>query len=175
MKENEERTCPFLAPIGCRVYTDRPDTCRTFPVEHGLRYDSRSGRNEPVHFFRPPAFCLGPGEDAEWTTESWAKDQEAVTYNKMTARWAKIRQLFQKDPWGSEGPEGPKARMAFMAAYNIDRFREFVFDSSFLERFKIKSVTVKKIRTDDTELLRIGFEWIKLFVWGLPSKKIRPR
>ena len=175
MSDNEERTCPFLAPIGCRVYPDRPDTCRTFPVEHGLRYDSQSGRNEPVHFFRPPDFCLGPDEDAEWTIESWAKDQEAVTYNKMTARWAQIRQLFQKDPWGIEGPEGPKARMAFMAAYNIDRFREFVFGSSFLKRFKIKSATVKKMRSDDTECLKIGFEWIKLFVWGLPSKKIRTR
>lgn len=175
MNENEEHTCPFLDPAGCRVYSDRPDTCRTFPVEHGLRYDSRTRRNEAVHFFRPPPFCLGPEEEAKWTIESWSKDQEAIVYNKMTVRWAKIRQLFQKDPWGSEGPEGPKARMAFMAAYNIDRFREFVFGSSFLKRVKIKSTTVKKMRGDDTELLKTGFEWIKLFIWGLPSKKIRPR
>jgi Fe-S-cluster containining protein len=175
MAENEERTCPFLSTAGCRVYPDRPDTCRTFPVEHGLRYDAHSGSNEPVHFFRPPTFCLGPKENVPWTIESWSKDQEAAVYNKMTARWAEIRQLFQKNPWGSEGPEGPNARMAFMAVYNVDRFRAFVFDSSFLKRFKIKSATVRKIRTDDAALLAIGFDWIKLFVWGLPSKKIRPR
>lgn len=175
MAENQERTCPFLTPNGCSVYPDRPDTCRTFPLEHGLRYDSGCGRNEPVHLFRPPEFCLGPQEEMQWTIESWSKDQEAAVYNKMTARWAEIRQLFQKDPWGSEGPEGPKARMAFMAVYNIDRFREFVFGSSFLRRFKIKSAVVKKIRADDTELLKMGFDWIKLFVWGLPSKKLRPR
>ncbi len=122
-----------------------------------------------------PTFCLGPKEDVPWTIESWSKDQEAAVYNKMTARWAEIRQLFQKNPWGSEGPEGPNARMAFMAVYNVDRFRAFVFDSSFLKRFKIKSATVRKIRTDDAALLAIGFDWIKLFVWGLPSKKIRPR
>jgi hypothetical protein len=175
MAENEERTCPFLTATGCRVYPDRPDTCRTFPLEHGLRYDSGCRRNEPVHFFRPPEFCLGPKEEVQWTIESWSKDQDSADYNKMTARWAEIRQLFQTDPWGSEGPEGPKARMAFMAVYNIDRFREFVFDSSFLKRFKIKSTVIKKIRTDDAELLKIGFDWIKLFVWGLASRKIRPR
>ena len=175
MTENEDRTCPFLSPAGCRVYPDRPDTCRTFPVEHGLRYDARSGKNEPVHFFRPPAFCLGPKEDVPWTIDGWSKDQQASVYNKMTARWAEIRQLFQKNPWGSAGPEGPNARMAFMAAYNIDRFRAFIFESSFLKRFKIKSATVRKIRSDDVALLTIGFDWIKLFVWGLPSKKIRPR
>ena len=175
MADNDEHTCPFLESSGCRVYADRPDTCRTFPVELGLQYDAATGRNEPVHFFRPPAFCLGPNEDSTWSIESWSKDQEAAIYNRMTARWAEIRQLFQKDPWGSEGPEGPKARMAFMAAYNIDRFRAFIFDSSFLHRFKIKSATVKKIRSDDAELLNIGFDWIKLFVWGLPSKKIRLR
>ncbi len=175
MADNEDRTCPFLTAAGCGVYPDRPDTCRTFPVEHGLRYDSHTGRNEPVYYFRPPGFCLGPGEKAEWTIENWSRDQEAAVYNKMTSRWAEIRQLFQRDPWGSEGPEGSRARMAFMAAYNIDRFREFVLESSFLKRFKIKSATVKKIRSDDTELLKIGFDWIRLFVWGLPSKKIRPR
>jgi hypothetical protein len=93
----------------------------------------------------------------------------------MTIRWAEIKQLFQRDPWGSEGPEGPKARMAFMAAYNIDRFREFVFASSFLNRYKLKAALVKKIRSDDAALLKLGFDWIKLFVWGVPSKQIRPR
>jgi hypothetical protein len=59
------------------------------------------------------------------TSSQWADDQEAVTYNQMTARWASIKALFQKDPWGAEGLNGAKGKMAFMAAYNIDRFREF--------------------------------------------------
>jgi hypothetical protein len=54
----------------------------------------------------------------------------------MTARWASIKALFQKDPWGPEGLNGAKGKMAFMAAYNIDRFRGFVFQSSFLKRYR---------------------------------------
>lgn len=175
MADNAERTCPFLTDTGCSVYPDRPDTCRTFPVEQGLRYDTRSGKNEPVHIFRPPDFCLGQQAKTLWTIDTWSQDQESLTYNKMTTRWAEIKQLFQKDPWGGEGPEGPKARMAFMAAYNIDRFREFVFASSFLNRYKLKAALVKKIRSDDAALLKLGFDWIKLFVWGVTSKQIRPR
>jgi hypothetical protein len=64
--------------------------------------------------------------------------------------------------------------MAFMATYNIDRLRDFVFQSSFLKRYKIKSALLKKLKTDDVQLLKFGFEWIKVFVWGLKSKDIRP-
>ena len=56
MADNAERTCPFLTDTGCSVYPDRPDTCRTFPVEQGLRYDSRSGKESPaaVHRYGRP-------------------------------------------------------------------------------------------------------------------------
>jgi len=93
----------------------------------------------------------------------------------MTRRWAGLKRLFQKDPWGFEGSQGPKAKMAFMATYNIDRFRDFVFQSSFLKRYRIKSAILKKLKTDDVQLLKFGFEWVKVFVWGLKSKQIRLR
>ncbi|MDZ7582549.1 MAG: YkgJ family cysteine cluster protein [Deltaproteobacteria bacterium] len=175
MADDAEHACPFLTENGCSVYPDRPDTCRTFPVEQGLRYDTRSGKNEPVYFFRPPDFCLGQHEKTLWTIDTWSRDQEALTYNNMTTRWAEIKQLFQGDPWGGEGPTGPKAKMAFMAAYNIDRFREFVFASSFLKRYKLKAPLIKKIRRDDAALLKLGFDWIRLFVWGMTPRQIRPR
>jgi Fe-S-cluster containining protein len=175
MADNAEKTCPFLHQSGCKVYPDRPDTCRSFPVEHGLMYDSKTGKNRPVHFFRPPDFCLGRMEDTTWDIESWSHDQEAVRYSQMTVEWAEVKQLFQSDPWGGEGPQGPRGRMAFMAAYNLDRFREFVFESSFLKRYKVKPARVKKIRADDLELLKLGIDWIKLFVWNIPSKQIRPK
>jgi Fe-S-cluster containining protein len=175
MREDNEKTCPFLNRDGCRVYPDRPDTCRTFPVEQGVLYDHRLQRNQWVHFFRPPDFCLGQYEQQEWTAASWEKDQAAEAHHRMTARWAEVKRLFQSDPWGVEGPHGAKAKMAFMSTYNMDRFREFVLHSSFLKRYKLKSALIKTIETDDVALLKLGMDWVKLFVWGIPSKKIRPR
>jgi Fe-S-cluster containining protein len=170
MKEDAEKRCPFLLESGCAVYPDRPDTCRTFPVEQGIFLDREKNKSRPVYFFRPPDFCLGQHENKPWTPEAWAKDQNALLYNRMTAKWAEIKSLFQVDPWGIEGNNGPRAKMAFMAAYNIDMFRDFIFNSSFLKRYKLKNTLKKKIKKDDIELMKLGFEWIKFYVWGLKTK-----
>ena len=132
-----------------------------------------TGKSTSVYFFRPPDFCLGPQEEQQWTIRDWARDQEAERYHQMTLRWAEIRRLFQNDPWGAEGPQGAKARMAFMATYNLDRFRQFIFESSFFKRYRIKPDLKKNLRSSDKALLLFGFEWVKLFVWGIKSKQIR--
>ncbi len=173
MAENDQHTCPFLTEAGCSVYADRPDTCRTFPVEQGALFDAVTGRSAPVYFFRPPDFCLGAQEAQQWTIDSWTQDQEAGLHHQMTLRWAEIRRLFQNDPWGAEGPQGAKAKMAFMAAYNLDRFRQFLFESSFFKRYRVKPDLKKKMRVSDKDLLLFGFEWIKFFVWGIRGKQIR--
>ena len=144
MSDNEEKTCPFLSAEGCTVYPDRPDTCRTFPVEHGILYDASGQKTELVHFFRPPDFCEGQFETDEMTITSW----------------------------GTKGPSGQKGKMAFMSAYNIDQFRDFVFKSSFLKRYKVKSGILKKMKRSDVELLKFGFTWIRFFVWGIKTNQI---
>ncbi len=175
MSENQQKTCPFLTDSGCTVYADRPDTCRSFPIEQGVQYDAARKKDEPIYFFRPPDFCLGQHEDRQWDIASWARDQDADRHHQMTIRWAQLKRLCQNDPWGAEGPEGPRAKMAFMATYNMDAFREFVFHSSFLKRYKVKTAILKKIKVDDGELLKFGFDWVKLFLWGIKSKKMRLR
>jgi hypothetical protein len=175
MADNAAKTCPFVTGDGCLVYHHRPDTCRTFPVEQGLLYDASQNKNLPVYFYRPPDFCCGQNETQEWTAAEWIDDQEGLQYRQMTVRWSELKSLFQNDPWGLEGPRGPKAKMAFMATYNLDRFREFVFQSSFLKRYRIPSTLRKRLKTDDAALLKFGFEWVKVFIWGMPNKDIQPR
>lgn len=176
MSENQGKTCPFLDKSGCTVYPDRPDTCRTFPVEQGVIFhENHENRDntELISFFRPPDFCLGQHENKTWTTKTWAENQEAMEYNKMTRLWGELRSLFQTDPWGREGEKSPKAKMAFMAIYNLDMFRDFMINSSFFKRYKVKPPLKKKLKKDDVELMLFGFEWIKFFVWGIKSKKFR--
>ncbi|MGD9300207.1 MAG: YkgJ family cysteine cluster protein [Desulfobacterales bacterium] len=175
MTPTPEKTCPFLTDSGCSVYPDRPDTCRTFPLEQGMLYDAQQKKDTAVYFFKPPDFCRGQDENEEWTIAEWSRDQETERHHRLTKRWAEVKRLFQEDPWGIEGPEGSKAKMAFMATYNIDRFREFIFQSSFAKRYKVKSTLLKKLKTDDVHLLKFGFEWVKFFVWGIKSKNIRVR
>lgn len=172
MADNDERTCPFLSDEGCTVYPDRPDTCRTFPVEQGMMFDDE-GKAEPVYFFRPPDFCRGQDEKKEWTIDSWADDQEAKIYNKMTILWAGLKSLFINNPWGHEGPNGNRGKIAFMAAYNTDSFRDFIFNSSFLKRYKVKPDIQKKIKKSDAELMKFGFAFIKFSIFGIQSKLLK--
>ncbi len=174
MADDEEKTCPFLTDDGCTIYPDRPDTCRSFPVEHGLRY-RENGPPVPVYFYRPPDFCLGKHEDTRISLAEWGKSQEATRYRDMTRQWAEVRRLFHQDPWRGEGPSGSMGKMAFMAAYNVDGFRDFVFGSSFLKRFRVQKKILDKARRGDRALMLLGFEWIKLFVFRIASDQINPR
>jgi uncharacterized protein len=124
-------------------------------------------------FARP--FLSGSDRAHTLDIETYIREQGAREYCAMNLAWAQLRRLFENDPWGEQGPQGPKARMAFMATYNIDLFRDFVFNSSYLKRYKVASALVKKLRTDDAALLLFGFEWVKVFVWGLRSRQLQPR
>lgn len=174
MSEDEQRSCPFLSVDGCTVYPDRPDTCRMFPLDVGMIFDPKSPP-KPVYFLRPPDFCMGQHEKNSMTPQTYTADQKAEQHQKMTLLWAELKEKFQAEPWGGEGPYGRKGKMAFMAAYNVDRFRDFLFNSTFLKRYKIPSKILKKIRTDDVALMKLGFDWIKFFLWGIPSKTISPK
>ena len=68
MSADAGKTCPFLTPEGCAVYPDRPDACRTFPVEQGVLFNPEKKKTVPVYFFRPPDFCLGQYEKRKLTT-----------------------------------------------------------------------------------------------------------
>ena len=54
-----------------------------------------------------------------------------------------------------------KNKMFFMVSTNTDYFREFVFESSFLEIYDIPQERIEKVRVDDTELLKLGYEWLR--------------
>jgi hypothetical protein len=118
---------------------------------------------------------MGQHEKKKWTIPSWVKDQDAALYNKMTVCWSELKRLFQTDPWGGQGPKSPKAKMAFMATYNIDQFRDFLLKSTFLKRYKVKSVRLKKIKKDDVELMKFGFAWVKFTIWGIETKYFKLR
>jgi hypothetical protein len=52
-----------------------------------------------------------------------------------------------------------------MASYNMDTFRRFVFDSSFLSRWHVPPERLETVRASDTALLLLGFDWILRFLF----------
>jgi hypothetical protein len=60
-----------------------------------------------------------------------------------------------------------------MVSYDLDSFRSFVFNSSFLTRFDINHEIVNKIESNDEELLKFGFDWLKFALFA--EGPIHPR
>ncbi len=175
MSPDAERSCPFLSTSGCAVYPERPDVCRLYPLQQAALCDAGSGRTDLIYFLRPPAFCLGPGEQRQLTPDGYCREQQAGTYHPLTRRWAELGRRFQQDPWAGESPSSPKARMVFMALYNLDEFRRFVFESSFLKRFRLGPGVASKARRKDEELLHLSMDWVQLLLWRIASARIGPR
>ncbi len=63
--------------------------------------------------------------------------------------------------------------MLFTACYDLDKFREFVFESTLLERFDVDEDFVEEMREDDEALLRFAFLWLRFSLFGEPTMKPR--
>jgi len=66
-----------------------------------------------------------------------------------------------------------KVEMFFLACYNLDRFKDFIKDTTLLNRFEIEKDRLAKMMKDDEELLKFGFEWIKFSLFGEKTMKIK--
>ena len=100
-----------------------------------------------------------------------AKDQEADLYDDMNRGWMEI--LIKKKSFGEREFPEIKNQMFFMVSTNTDYFREFVFGSSFLEAYDIPQERIEKVQTDDTELLKLGYEWLRSAMFAEETLKLR--
>jgi hypothetical protein len=64
--------------------------------------------------------------------------------------------------------------MFFNATYDLQKFREFVFGSTLLDRFDVDEDFIHQMQTSNEALLRFGFLWIRFAVFGEPTMRIRP-
>jgi len=172
MSRDDEGSCPFLGDSGCAVYPERPDVCRLFPLQQAALCDAGGAPVEALYFLRPPPFCLGPRETRQRTPEAYCREQQAGTYHPLTRKWAELWRRFQQDPWAGAGPSCPQARMVFMALYNLEEFHRFVFESSFLKRFRLGPGVAAKARSSEEELLHLAMDWVQLLLWRVSSARI---
>jgi uncharacterized protein len=164
MSEREGNPCPFLSSEGCTVYEDRPYSCRAYPLEPAM-YGSADGNINMDFYLVRHSHCHGHHENQRWTAQQWMADQQMEFYNDINARWAQIASRFRNNPFGPAGIDSPAMKMAFMAGFNVDTFRRFVFDSSFLSRFDVPQERLEAARRSDTALLLLGFDWIRRFLF----------
>ncbi len=163
---NNDNACPFLSEDGCTVYDSRPSACRTYPLERAVDRTAVKGQSAEFYFLTDHSYCKGHNEEKEFTVDKWIRNQRLMEHNAMNAFWVDMDTIFETNPWKGEGSGGEKQQLAFMVCYNIDGFRRFVEEHDLLKQFKLPKDFKRRIKKEDTELLKFGFEWLKLLLTG---------
>jgi hypothetical protein len=170
--DDEQQSCPFVRDDGCIVYQDRPTTCRYYPLGVAALTHKEGADDEGFYFFVDEAHCRGFEEDQEWTVAEWRKDQGVDCHDDINAEWTDLVVRKRSFPANIKLTEQSK-QMFFLVSYNIDKFREFVFSSSFLERYDIDAATQEKIKADEIELLNFGMRWLKFILYKIGDFKLK--
>ena len=159
--DDDQESCPFVRDAeGCIIYKDRPSACRYYPLGVATLQHKEGADDEGFYFFVNEPHCKGFEEECHWTVEEWRKDQEVDLRDEVNAEWTDLIVRKRSFPASIKLTEKAK-EMFFMVSYNIDTFRRFVFESTFLERMPVDEATRAKLKEDDVALLKFGVGWLK--------------
>lgn len=158
--------CQFMTPEGCSVYEDRPTACRYYPIALLSMRKQDEYVDSEAYALVQEEHCLGHNEPREITVGDYRKEQGLADYDALARGW---RQLILKKQ--SSGPTigAPSKRsleLFFMVCYDLDRFSSFVASDGFNELYDVGAEEMKKILSDDTELMLFGFRFLKQVLYG---------
>ena len=171
MGDDPDKSCPFVTPQGCTIYPDRPWSCRIYPLQpESTKITEKKGKE--YYSVMDVPFCLGFTEDKVSTVAEWIEDQGIPVYKEMEALFKKIT---MNPALAAHKITNKKLQeMFYMACYDLDRFRRFVFESKFLEMFELDGETLEKIKTDDVELFKLAMKWLEYGLIGQQVLKVKP-
>lgn len=158
--DDRQSSCPFVRDDGCIVYEDRPTTCRYYPLGVASLSHREGSDGEEFYFFVNEPHCRGFEEETVWTIRNWRKDQGVDIHDEINAEWTDLVVRKRSFPPNVKLTEQSK-QMFFLVSYNIDKFKRFVFESTFLERYPLDEKLLQSIQADEIVLLKFGLKWLK--------------
>nr|MBF0221539.1 YkgJ family cysteine cluster protein [Desulfobulbaceae bacterium] len=174
----EEGRCPFVTDEGCLVYTDRPSACRYYPIgmanfhERSENPEDDPKESERFFFKVKESYCKGHEEDKHWTVREWRADQGVDYRDDINRPWMEL--VMRRKSFGHQATLSEQAqKMFFMASTNLEKFKDFIFKSSFLDTYEIDQETLDKIKNDDIELLKFSYLYLASSLFGTNDLKIR--
>lgn len=173
MGGDDAKSCPFVTEKGCGIYADRPWPCRMYPLGLAAQKDTPDGwRGERFYFLLRETACQGFEEETRWTIREWLEDQQVDEYDL----WGEAFKELALHPFFEGGGrlDPPKMHMFFTACYDLDKFREFVFGSTLLQRFEVDEDFAQEMRESDEALLRFAFLWLRFTLFGEKTMKVKP-
>jgi Fe-S-cluster containining protein len=174
MNDDDAKSCPLLTDEGCGVYSDRPWPCRMYPLGMAAQKDTPDGwRGDRFYFLLQEKGCHGFEEQPrKWTVRQWLDDQGVEQQEEWGEQWKQLTLHKFFEDGGILSPE--RMQMMFTACYDLDKFREFIFGSTLLQRFELDEDYVEEIRYNDEALLGFAYQWLRFSLFGEPTMKAKP-
>ncbi len=155
----DEMKCPFVTPDGCRVYEDRPSSCRTYPLARLASRSRDTGEITEYYALIEESHCKGFLQNRTQTVLQWIENQGIAEYNEMNDLLMEIIGL--KNRLMPEPLDMKQKHLFHIVCYDLDRFRTLIFEKGFMDDEKLDSETLDRIKTSDEALLKLGLNWIK--------------
>ena len=156
--------CPFVTPSGCRVYEDRPSSCRSYPLALAASRSRATGEIVERYLLMKEPHCLGFEQDRAQIVEEWLEGQGIPIYNRLNNLLLEILSLKNRRIPGLLDIRA--GRLFHLACYDLDNFRNHIFEKGLLDDRNLDSATLDAIENDDVALLKLGVEWIKQELFG---------
>lgn len=167
----ETKACGLVGAQGCTVYRNRPWACRMYPL--GVAEPRcATPTDHAFHFLLWEDVCQGHDQGRTLTVRQWQEEQGIAEYDMMGASF---KALMLDEFWDkTDGLTPQQMEMYYMACFDLDRFRRFVFDSRFLQMFDVDEARVEAMRTNDEDLLDFAMQWLRFSLFNEKSMRIKP-
>ncbi len=171
--DEETGRCPFVTAEGCSVYSDRPVTCRYYPLGLALLHRQQTTGNESFYFLIKEDFCKGHQEPQQLQVEAWRQDQGVVDYDEKNRHWMELI-VKRRSAGDATSTSLQLSEFFYMASTNPEKFRQFVFNSTFLKRYQVDKETAERILKDDEAMTDFALAWLKTVLFGDQEIKVNP-
>jgi len=145
--------CPFLdEKEGCKIYKDRPASCRLYPLARYLVKNEKGEKEEVFKIIRE-THCKGHYENRPIKIKDYLKEQELEPYLYFNDLWGEVvikRQKFTDIPL-----TGDTLDMIFLIAYNLPELRISIKNG------EIEGFPKEFAELPDEELLEKGLIFIR--------------
>ncbi len=159
----DEKRCPFVTADGCRVYENRPASCRMYPLARMLRRCRQSGQIKESYALICEDHCRGFEQKVPMTAERWIADQGLARYNELNDAMMDIVSVKQQYLPGPVA--GDLAKKLYLPLYDIDGFRR-----KFSERIE---PDCRRIGLETGEPANMGDEELLWFAMRYAGQMLR--
>jgi len=163
--DSHDRLCPFVTEKGCRVYENRPSSCRIYPLVRAVGRSRETGEISERFMLLKEPHCLGFNQGNPRNVQQWIADQKIADYNAIND---KLMQIISLKNRLRPGVLDLKSRhLFFTALYNLDAFRSAIIENGVLDDYPVDASVTDKALEDDVALLEVGMKWIEHMLFGV--------